>query len=263
MEIRISDFDHYTTEMKKSLIDKMFFMDKLDGSVRAILDFGCADGQLIGFLAALFPEEQFAGYDLSPDMVAAARENCKGLDNAVFFSDFNETMSFLREKGISPAETAVNLSSLIHEVYSYGTPDSIEEFWHRINDSGFGYITIRDMCLDRTAHRPALKEDVLKVRRGCSAEMIEDFEKRHGSLSDNYNLIHFLMKYRYIQNWERECAEDYLPLTLDRFAGNLSDGYEIIYFDHYILPFLAGTVKKDIGITLKDYTHIKFILKKK
>lgn len=249
--------------MKKSLIDKIFFMDKLDDSIRAVLDFGCADGQLTGFLADLFPDEQFVGYDLSPDMVQLAREHCKGRENVAFFADFDKAIAYLKEKGITPAETVINLSSLIHEVYSYGTPESIGEFWHRVNRSGFGYITIRDMCLDASAHRPALKEDVLKVRREYDPEKIKEFEKAHGSLSDNYNLIHFLMKYRYLQNWQRECAENYLPLTLDGLAGKLSNEYEIIYFDHYILPFLAATVRKDFGIVLKDYTHVKFILKRK
>ena len=263
METAISDFSHYTSEMKKSLIDKIFFMDKLDDGIRAVLDFGCADGQLTGFLADLFPDERFIGYDLSDEMVKLAGEHCKGKANTAFFSDFDEALGFLNGHGITPAGTVINLSSLIHEVYSYGTEDSIREFWRRVNESGFGYITIRDMCLDASAHRPALKEDVLKVRRGYDAERIKEFEKIHGSLSDNYNLIHFLMKYRYLQNWQRECRENYLPLTLDRLAGHLSKDYEIIYFDHYILPFLASTVRKDFGIVLKDYTHVKFILKKK
>lgn len=257
----IPDLSHYTSEMKKSLIDKIYFMDKLDEQAVAVFDFGCADGVLVNFLAPLFPDMTLVGYDMSETMIQAAKSGPR-YPNAAFFADFDEAMRALSEKGIGPGQVCVNLSSLIHEVYSYGTVQSIDDFWHKINDSGFRYITIRDMCCDKSAHRPALKEDVLKVRRACPEEQVEQFEQCHGSLSDNYNLIHFLMKYRYTANWERECAENYLPLTMEQFASKLSNEYELVYFDHYVLPFLARTVKRDMDITIKDYTHVKLILRR-
>ena len=258
----ILDFRHYTTEMRKSLIDKIFFMDKLDEQVRAVLDYGCADGVLVDFLASIFPEITFVGYDVSEDMIVAARNRCSAA-NAGFHCDLGEALRDIDGRGIALDGVSVNLSSLIHEVYSYGTPESIERFWRDINGSGFRYITIRDMCCDQSAHRPSMKEDVLKVRRCLPAWQIEQFEACHGSLSDNYNLIHFLMKYRYTANWERECAENYLPLTVEQFVGRLSDDYELVYFDHYVLPFLARTVRQDMDITIKDYTHVKLILRRK
>lgn len=262
MSESILDFTHYTTEMRKSLIDKIFFMDKLDEQVDAVLDYGCADGALADFLASIFPEIQMVGYDMAEEMIEAAKAHCSA-PNAAFYSRLEDALAYLRQRGITPDRTCVNLSSLIHEVYSYGTPESIEAFWRDINGCGFRYITIRDMCCDQSAHRPALKEDVLKVRRACPARMIEQFEACHGSLSDNYNLIHFLMKYRYEANWSRECAENYLPLTMEQFIGKLSEDYELVYFDHYVLPFLARIVKQDMDITIKDYTHVKLILRRK
>lgn len=253
---KINDFTHYTTEMRKSLIDKIFFMDKLDENVNCILDYGCADGVLIDFLSNIFPEINFIGFDISEEMIAAARERCNGKKNTYFINEFDFTKRDFNK-------VAVNLSSLIHEVYSYGTKNSIESFWDRINNSDFKYIIIRDMCLDQSAHRSSLKEDILKVKRFCKLEQIEQFEACHGSLSDNYNLIHFLMKYRYQTNWERECKENYLPLTMEELINQISTDYELIYFDHYILPFFARKVKQDMDITLKDYTHIKMIWRKK
>ena len=258
----IHDFGHYTSEMRKSLIDKVFFIDKVDEQVRAVLDYGCADGVLVEFLSTIFPELSFVGYDMSETMIEAAKARCTA-PNASFFSSLPDAMAALRERGWGPEQCCVNLSSLIHEVYSYGTPDSIDAFWRDINGSGFRYITIRDMCCHQSAHRPALKEDVLKVSRVCPAWQIEQFEACHGSLSDNYNLLHFLMKYRYLANWERECAENYLPLTMEQFAAKLSKDYELVYFDHYVLPFLARVVKEDMDITIKDYTHVKLILRRK
>lgn len=251
---KIIDLNTYTTEMRKSLIDKIYFMDKLDNSINTIIDYGCADGMLIDFLSNIFPEFKFIGYDISPQMIEAAKDRCAAKPNVFFTSDF--------PADFDPATTSVNLSSLIHEVYSYGTTESIEEFWRRINCSGFKYITIRDMCLDQSAHRMSQKEDILKVKWFCSKQQIDEFEAEHGSLSDNYNLIHFLMKYRYKANWEREVKENYLPLTVEELISRFSPFYELIYFDHYTLPFLVRKVKEDMNITLKDYTHIKMILRR-
>ena len=260
-ETEIANREAYNLAMSKSMIDKMFFMDKIDESVTTVFDFGCANGVLIGTLARLFPDMCYVGYDLDEGMIQNAAERCKGLDNVVLFSSLRDFHAWAAERKLDFRKTALNLSSLIHEVYSYGTAESIEEFWRFVTDSGFGYIAIRDMCLDRSAQRPALKEDVIKVRSGCDLKRLAQFEALHGSITDNRNLIHFLLKYRYTDNWEREVRENYLPVSVEDIMGRITDRskYRLIYFDHYILPFLARTVKKDFDISVKDYTHVKFI----
>lgn len=250
--IQIQDIGKYTTAMSKSMIDKMFFMDKIDNSVKTILDYGCADGALINFLAPLFPDMNFIGYDANSDMIDIAMKN-KTCENVLFTDNLDIEMS----------ECAINLSSLIHEVYSYSTVQEIEKFWDFVNNSGFKYIIIRDMCLDAAAHRPTLKEDLIKVRSRYPADKIREFEIIHGSICDNYNLIHFLLKYRYIENWDREVRENYLPLSVEDIAEKIYPNYELVYFDHYVLPFLANAVQCSFGITLKDYTHTKFIYRLK
>lgn len=261
-EKKIADMESYNLAMSKSMIDKMFFMDKIDESVTTVFDFGCANGVLIGTLARLFPEMTYVGYDLDEDMIRQAAERCKDCRNVFLFSSLTAFHDWAREQKLDFKKTALNLSSLIHEVYSYGTPQSIEDFWRFVTATGFGYIVIRDMCLDISAHRPALKEDVIKVRSSYDLNMIAQFEALHGSITDNRNLIHFLLKYRYTDNWEREVNENYLPVSVEDVMGKISAGkekYRLIYFDHYILPFLARSVKKDFDIVLKDYTHVKFI----
>ena len=56
-------FGIYTFEMSKSVWDKAFFMDKIPG-VKCVIDFGCADGAMIRYLAPLFPDIYFIGYDI-------------------------------------------------------------------------------------------------------------------------------------------------------------------------------------------------------
>lgn len=261
-EKRIEDMESYTLAMSKSMIDKMFFMDKIDESVTTIVDYGCADAVLISNLARLFPAMTYVGYDLDEAMIEKAKKRCEGLSNVVLFSSLEDFHAWAAETGLDFRKTALNLSSLIHEVYSYGTADSIEAFWKFVTESGYGYLVIRDMCLDDSAHRPSLKEDVIKVKSGYDSALLAQFESLHGTITDNRNLIHFLLKYRYLDNWEREVHENYLPVSVEDIMGKISAGpekYRLIYFDHYILPFLARSVKKDFDITLKDYTHVKFI----
>lgn len=150
-EIQIQDVNKYTTSMSKSMIDKMFFMDKINSSVKVIFDYGCADGALINFLAPLFPDMVFVGYDASAEMVACAVKN-KIYENVSFMDNLDNFPTWLSENHFTPNQCAINLSSLIHEVYSYSTIQEIESFWNFVNKSGFEYIIIRDMCLDAVAH---------------------------------------------------------------------------------------------------------------
>ena len=66
------NLDIYTTEMSKSVWDKAFFMDKIPGA-KCIIDFGCADGAMVRFLAPLFPDIMFVGYDINEELIGRAR----------------------------------------------------------------------------------------------------------------------------------------------------------------------------------------------
>jgi 2-polyprenyl-3-methyl-5-hydroxy-6-metoxy-1,4-benzoquinol methylase len=70
--------------------------DRLAQGVR-MLDLGCGRGRILHWLAALYPQSQFVGMDLSQDAIAYAREEASraGLNNtefaAVDLSDFDQT----------------------------------------------------------------------------------------------------------------------------------------------------------------------------
>lgn len=258
----IIDLNRYNLSMSKSLIDKIFFMDKIDDTIKVIVDYGCADGALIRFLAPLFPEMTFIGYDKNEEMISRAAA-ANTYENCVFYANPYEFITWLKEHHYGIDECALNLSSIIHEVYSYSSEEGIDDFWHFVNSVGFKYIIIRDMCLDENAHRASLKEDLIKVKSNYSAAAIQEFEQEHGSICDNYNLIHFLLKYRYKDNWQREVKENYLPCSTEYIASQIGTSYSLEYYDHYILPFLTNVVKRDFDITIKDYTHVKFIYKLK
>lgn len=255
----IPDLENYTKRMSYSLIDKIFFMDKIDSQTEVIVDYGCADGSLISFLAPLFSDILFVGYDNSSDMIDLAQKKNNSYKNVSFFSDIIQLKKWLNDH--RSQTTALVLSSVIHEIYSYGSAVEINHFWRFVNNSDFNSIVIRDMAFDRYAYRPSNKYDVLKVYSHQSTEKIREFEMYHGSILQNENLIHFLIKSPYVSNWEREVRENYFPLMVHEIMPKISPAYKLIYHEHFTLPYVAQTIKQNFDIDIKDYTHAKFIFK--
>ena len=69
---KINNLDVYTTGMQKSLNDKLFFVDKVDGIDR-IVDFGCADGAFLREMYKINPDINYVGYDNNVNMLIAAQ----------------------------------------------------------------------------------------------------------------------------------------------------------------------------------------------
>lgn len=55
----IANIEIYNESMIKSLIDKLFFLDKID-NVKCIVDYGCANGALIALLRRFFQISSFS-----------------------------------------------------------------------------------------------------------------------------------------------------------------------------------------------------------
>lgn len=251
---QIADLNGYLYKMQKSMIDKMFFIDKIFEPIETIVDFGCANGELIKMLQYYFDEYSYVGYDISEKMVQAAKENVPG---AVFCSDW-DSISVPFDRSL------LNISSVIHEVYSYCTPDDIDLFWRRVFDSGFRYITIRDMMLSQTySDTPAAESDLGMIRANSEYRRhLEDYESIWGRIKTKKQMAHYLLKYSYTQNWDREVREDYLGLTLEELIAMIPKNYRVTYQEHYTLPYVGWQIKKDFGIDLKIPTHIKMIIEK-
>ncbi len=250
---QIADLSCYLYRMQKSMIDKMFFIDKIFEPIETIVDFGCADGELIKMLQHYFSEYSYIGYDMSEKMIAAAKQNVAGAD---FTTDWDRIEA--------PFERSLlNISSVVHEVYSYSSPEEIDLFWHRVFDSGFRYVTIRDMMLSEDADCPANAADIARIRSNADyAKHLSDYEAVWGVIGTQRELVHYLLKYSYTQNWEREVHENYLGLSLEQLMRLIPDTYRVTYREHYTLPFTAWQVQRDFGIELKTPTHIKIILQR-
>ncbi len=131
------NLDVYCQRMKAGMESKLHFLAYLP-YVKHFVDFGCADGTLLSLCHNFIPKGiDFIGIDNSAEMLTKAKRNCQ---TARFTSDWI--------KPDSDNGWALNLSSVIHEVYSYCDEEEIEKFWDYVFNSGFEYIFIRDMLYD-------------------------------------------------------------------------------------------------------------------
>ena len=253
----------YNNGMRKSLIDKMFFVDKIPSDF-TMFDFGCADGTLIQFMEALFGDQNhYVGYDIDKMMIQAAWDQCGMSEQHDFSSTYHEAIHHSLRKW--PSETMVlNLSSVIHEIYSYSSYEEVERFWsEQVFDGSYTHIVIRDMVPCCTVNRQTYPNDVRKVYKSANPDLLQSFQSHWGSVENLKNLMHFLLKYRYVENWNREVRENYLPLSLEDLYQLIPSNYDIIYQEHYCLPFLHERIQKDFGIEFSEPTHLKMILQKR
>lgn len=254
----ISNYQTYADGMAKSMDDKLFFVNKLDFDV--IVDFGCANGIFLSKLQTMKPNVKIIGYDLDDVMLSKARVVLG--EDALLTSSWDEVVEELSNYE-SPL---LNLSSVIHEVYSYSHSSVIKKFWEKqVFGGNFKWITIRDMIPSSDIHKNEIenfRQDVKKVRKRANNSFLNDFEKRWGSIDDNYRTFcHFLLKYRYIDNWEREVSENYLPVSLETVKTKIPSSYSIEYEQDFIVPFIKDKVGKDFGVKITHSTHVKMILR--
>ena len=256
----IDNYQVYNDRRRRSMWDKAFFMDKVPGT-ELIIDFGCADGSLIRFLHELFPSIRYIGYDIDPAMIAAARQHCP--ENAWFFSDQAELLDKIRALGIEKKRIAVNFSSVLHEIFHYDCDR--ESITRLIGQIGPGYLVVRDMMYaSADPAAPAPQAAAEQLRRVLPAWQVADFEAAWGSIGVRKNLVHLILKYKYTENWERECRENYFSYGMEELTALLNpDGaYAPILLSRYILPWCRHDAKNTLGIDLGSSftTHYSLIL---
>lgn len=274
--------DNYTTYiegMQKSLEDKLFWVPLVEEEeIDGIVDFGCADGSLLNEVWRKFHANgktvKLIGVDNNEKMLDRALSNCfmKGAVNL---------------GGVAVKENyLLNLSSVIHEVYSYCTDEEIDDFWNHVLNDNYKYIAIRDMMVDKSVD--LVNPIVVERQDGIHLLRKEYWNKYYNNIHEfdtkqwknflvhsgydadecswnveNKAVLHFLMKYRYIENWEREVRENYFPIYYEDLLNKIIENgnYEIVYARQYILPYVKEKVKEDFDIDLVDNTHCQILLK--
>lgn len=257
-ESPIVNIDEYINGMSKGIEDKLFFLNKIDFD--CIVDFGCANGLLLKKISEHKPSIRIIGYDLDKDMIEKSKKNNP---NGLFTDKWDEVVLEIKKY----RNPVLNLSSVIHEVYSYSNTKEISKFWKEKVFSGmFKYITIRDMIPSSKIEKEYTLnfiDDVDKVRNNIDEYYLKSFEDRWGRIDKNYRtFIHFLLKYKYINNWKRENNENYLPISIETIKKKITNNYHIKYEDSFVLDYLKREVKKDFDIDINHTTHTKLIIER-
>lgn len=127
---QIKDISSYLQNMSKGIEDKLFFTKHLPKNKSYLfIDFGCADGTLIGALLTIMGDKHvYIGYDTEEKMISYARSKFDLSPNRIMFtSKWKEVESMYKSCRDLDYEVVVILSSVIHEIYAYGTPESITQ----------------------------------------------------------------------------------------------------------------------------------------
>lgn len=272
MKENISNIKLYNDRMDKSMLDKIYFIDKIHikpNQRPVFIDYGCADGTMLNEIYHYYPNSVFMGFDVSQKQLDLAEVKL-GHNKGMKFVLGNTMSHLITEYDMSykkPNDVLILVfSSVIHEIYSYGGLSEVKYFKYLFTNDMFNYIVVRDMIPSENINRPTDVDDLVhfhfNIKRLGLESYLKDFETKWGSVDNNKNMIHFLLKYRYTNNWEREVQENYLPIykkdLLSLINPNTS---EIVYQEHFILPYIKETVMEDFNIKLKDNTHFKLILK--
>lgn len=254
--VAIRDTMSYANRMEGSMAEKLFFLSHIpNDSVSSIVDFGCADGCLFQAMRKLGCNLKQVGIDNEPEFKELF--TLRNPDAVWIQSKFPVVRDM-----VDPKKCILNLSSVIHEVYSYMDPKEVELFWKSVFESGFKYITIRDMITTDNEDEAASIFDLVQLNnQDVFRKQKEDYEALYGKITTRRNLYHFLLKYRYTENWERELRENYLPLTEQALIEMIPDEYEVVYERVYTNPFIEVQTFNDFGIRLSEPTHIQMILR--
>jgi SAM-dependent methyltransferase len=248
----MKDSPGYLSRMSNSLGDKLRIGEFLAASGESVLDVGCADGAVTKALAASMPGNRFKGIDIDASFIAAAKTN--SAPNAVFRCCFLRDLLLTEERF-----SAVTFMSVLHEFYSYGS--GITSVVKALADArelltSGGRIIIRDMALPKP--RIGLSSVVRKVKeRSEYAPQLKDFEVHFDELSSD-NVNHFLLKYFYTNNWDRECPEHYTPVSFEEY-------YEIFnvlrmkvqHSESYLLPFLKDKWAHDFQLSAEEISLLR------
>lgn len=246
----IANYDGYLSGMKKSLEDKLFF-EKWLSDAEALVDFGCADGTLLAEIHNRYPKLKLSGIDMNELMLKKLKVKC-----STVHSDLPKDPNL----DVKPSATVLNLSSVLHEVYSYGSKDYIQAFWRTVNEEGYKYVFIRDMLYEDLQPGKDKYQWHRKLYKHGNLQQLSEFERFHGNLLNKKNIVHFLLKYRYVQNWEREVRENYLSLKAADIVNALYE-YDCVYCERYAMPFLRDRLKADFDINFNEMTHVKMVFK--
>ena len=264
--------------MDKSIEDKLFFLNdsRLYNllNYNIVIDYGCADGNLLRELQKINPQLTLIGFDIDKEMVKLAKEKSNDIE---YFDNFNSLSQYVSDIKTSNSSIAVVFSSIMHELFHYHSKITYYYFKQLASYIQSKYIIIRDMInpeytdklkYDQT-DTDKLKEAVVNVKTeddNIKRALMELMGVYGDNVEDDEAIAMMLLKYRYFTygNWERERVEDYFSyrghnsveellhaLECDLFISS----YNRIYLETKRLDFIKTQTKLDFGYEYPWDTH--------
>jgi 2-polyprenyl-3-methyl-5-hydroxy-6-metoxy-1,4-benzoquinol methylase len=241
----------YLQRMAAGLHDKLRVAAYLPPTASTVLDVGCADGALTLALAARYPAVQFLGIDLDAEFVDQARQNAArtALPNVEF------RRVYLRQLlAETPRFDCVVFASVLHEFWTYG--EGISSVLKALADAHEllrpgGTTIIRDMILEEYMWKATLGVDSMRARITASshAAILGEFDSYWGRANNLGGINHFLLKYRYRENWARELPEHYVPVSAEQYLAIFTLlGMQVQTHARYLLPFLRERWQEDFSL---------------
>lgn len=253
----IKDYKVYLDRMDASLIDKCWWVDKIPDDIDTVVDFGCATGHLKKALDVLCPNRfHYIGIEIN----SALCEACIKSGIEVY-----TTMAHaIKKADINLNRTILVMNSVIHELLTY-----YSDAWTKLKAMeilGFKYIAIRDMHIPPEHCQvtlPVLLRLTERIKESSYGQQWNDFCKvveHRGKLyrTPTIATTEFLLKYRYKENWTRECYEQYLW----DWSKLIFKGYSRQEEQRFYIPFLKQKIYEDFNVLLTIPTHIRLLLER-
>lgn len=251
---KITNYAVYNNGMRNTIIDKMWFLDYISPNISTIIDFGCADGDLFKEIEKIYPNKfDYIGIDNDKIMRTRAKANLRFAAERV---DIFESLEDLKLFDLDMSKCILVMNSIIHEIYSYCSYVEIRKIFNQIKNSGIKYIAIRDMHLIQNENEGwrTLKE----LPKEYHQKFYETTEYVfHNDFTNQ--ILEFLLKYSYDENWERERKERYLWNWEFELLYTLKN-YNLKQSFSFSIPYLENKWKKDLGIEFHYKTHKKILL---
>lgn len=258
MAIDIFNTQVYLEAMSKPLQEKLRIAQYIPSGKISILDVGCADGVVTSALADLFPEAEILGVDLSDEFINLAKNRTGERHNLNFEKVYLRDL-LARDKKYD----VITFCSVLHEFFSYG--EGISSVVKALADAHEllkpnGRIIIRDMILPDYSYQSNFNLDSIlsKVSSKLDPHIIPDFQKHYGEIRSLAQINHLLLKYMYIENWEREVKENYTPLSFDKYQTILNLlGLTIEFTQSYKISYLREKWINDFDLTELEISGLK------
>lgn len=247
---KISNYVTYNKGMASSIQDKCWWIQFIPSHVDTIIDYGCATGELFVYIQNHYPNrfKNFIGVDNDDTMLKLAKS--RNIAGAKFYK-------YLELVKVDGKNTILILNSVIHEILTYNGTRCFNQILNCARNKGVYAVAIRDMFYSGGFNAESATQEFLS-RTNKPSSWYEHQLHCHWA-NKSKMLQEYLLKYRYIENWDREVREHYL-WDWDRMVKRALNGYSVSQDFTFSIPQQKENIKRELAITWEADTHKKMLM---